>query len=114
MRILVIDDEEHLRDTLIQILARLDIEIAMAVDSVSAACALNEPFDLVFLDYGCCKSEGLMHKLSHYYHGNIVLISGYLYQDLCHYEKYVKAILTKPFSMSEIEKLINIIKGGPS
>ena len=112
MKILLIDDEHEVRETLKSMLSGLDVEAIYAADAVSALLHLKDHKDIkaVVTDY---RLPGLGGKdwidLLRHYHPviNIVVISGYeVVMDKL--EEIDVKTLKKPFDKYQLLKAIGI------
>jgi NtrC-family two-component system response regulator AlgB len=112
LRVLVIDDEKNIRNTLGTFLEQRDCEVRTAADAAAALFAVgHEPFDLAFLDLRIGTSSGLdliPKLLAERPALEIVVITAF-----ATYETAVSAIklgarnyLPKPFNPVQVEHLV--------
>lgn len=112
MKILLIDDEHEVRETLKSMLTGLDVEAIYAADAVSALLHLKDHKDIkvVVTDY---RLPGLGGKdwidlLKHYHPAmNIVVISGYEIA-IDKLEEIEVKTLKKPFDKHQLLEAIGI------
>ncbi|MBN1913188.1 MAG: response regulator [Candidatus Omnitrophica bacterium] len=111
--ILVIDDEEVIRDTLGRILQRRGFSVISAKDGEEGLYQImNNKVQIVFCDIMMPKINGLEFlRCVHEYNSSVevVMITGYSTLDNCieSVEKGACGYLTKPFQISEIFESIN-------
>ena len=113
--ILVIDDEENIRDLLNRFLKKLNYKVDTAADLTEAVYSINKQLpDIIFLDIvlpGCNGIEIL--KLLKLFRKDIIviMISGYADENLAKesLKKGAFDYLTKPFDISHIEDMLKLI-----
>lgn len=123
-RVLVMDDEVIIRQSLAVMLGRLGYDVALAKDGAEAQCVYRtareqgEPFDVVILDLTIPGGPGgldTMTSLRDFDNGvKAILTSGYLTDPLLsEYGKYGFAeVLKKPFDLAEVSlKIHNVMTG---
>ncbi len=117
-RILVVDDDEQIRDVLADMLSINGHAVTTCCDAFAALDALNDAeFDIVITDLGMAGMSGLdlaglIHKDKP--HIPVALITGWGSQ-LNHDEvalKGVKAVLPKPFHLEDINALVEKLAAG--
>ena len=123
-RILVMDDEEMIRDLMGQILARAGYDTAFARDGAEAidlykkAMESGQPFDLVFLDLtikgGMGGMEAVKQLLEIDPHTRAVISTGYFNDPVLarHKEYGFLSAMTKPFTMKEVYRTIEAAMNG--
>ena len=112
-RILIIDDEESIRDGCQQILTRMGHEAASTGDAENGLrLALDNGFDLILLDVRLPKIEGLeilkILKKEHTVVAKVIIITGYGTIPLAVEAMRLGAtnFLTKPFSATELRSAV--------
>ncbi|MDT8273771.1 MAG: response regulator, partial [Desulfomonilia bacterium] len=112
-RVLIIDDEESIRDGCQQILTRMGHDATSTADAETGlVLAAHEHFDLVLLDLRMPKIDGLeilkTLKQDQNIASAIIIITGYGTIPLAVEAMRMGAsnFLTKPFSASELKKAI--------
>ncbi|HPS93862.1 MAG TPA: response regulator, partial [Deltaproteobacteria bacterium] len=112
-RILIIDDEESIRDGCQQILTRMGHEVASTGDAENGLrLALDNGFDLILLDVRLPKIEGLeilkILKKEHTVAAKVIIITGYGTIPLAVEAMRLGAtnFLTKPFSATELRNAV--------
>jgi len=117
-RILVVDDEEDIREALKEYLAELGYEVSVAENGKTAYEALlARDYDLVLMDMFMPEMNGaevlLRLKEAGKKPTNVILMTGYAGEDTATIEALkqegiIKRILRKPFSFKDLE---DVIKG---
>jgi len=112
--ILIIDDEESIRDGCQQILTRMGHEVESTPDAEHGiALALKNRFDIILLDVRLPRIEGLevlrILKKEHTISSKIIIITGYGTIPLAVEAMRLGAMnfLTKPFGAAELRAAIN-------
>ena len=116
-KILVVDDEEIMRDMVAMVVAEMGFEVAKAVDGVDALeqfQAQNEPFCIVVMDIRMPRMDGIeaTQKIKEINPTTkVVLISG---NDRAPAGTMADAFLPKPFRVNELFQVINAVHGNGS
>lgn len=113
VKVLVVDDEQVVREFLTQLLAIETTEVKCAEDGLKAIEAVKkENFDLAFLDIRMPGMGGLetfreLKKLSP--NTKYVMITGYAVDDLLEQAKKEGAVysIKKPFDINQIKKIVD-------
>ncbi len=105
LRVLLVEDEESIRQITARLLKRLDCEVATAVDGVDAldALATKGPFAVVLLDLTMPRMDGrqALAEISKLYPGlPVVICSGYSEHEIKGGWRGV--FLPKPYSLGEL------------
>lgn len=109
--ILIVDDEEIIRDFLFEVLNE-DYDLATAADGAEAIeCLREKPYDLVITDLKMPQVSGEeVVKFAHetYPDAKVIVISGYssLYSVSQSVKGGAAAFLSKPFSIKELLQAI--------
>lgn len=114
--ILIIDDEENIRDLMYRFIVKLGYKVSTASDLTEAVYSINKELpDIIFLDIvlpGCNGIEIL--KLIKLFKKDIVIImiSGYADENLAKesLKKGAFDYLTKPFDIDHIEDMLKLIE----
>ncbi|HQJ08223.1 MAG TPA: sigma-54 dependent transcriptional regulator [Deltaproteobacteria bacterium] len=112
-RILIIDDEESIRDGCQQILSRMGYDVATAGDGLSGLeTAKNNLFDVILLDIRMPRIEGLdvlrILKKEHNTPSKIIIITGFGTIQLAVEAMRLGArnFITKPFDAGELKQAV--------
>lgn len=113
-RILIIDDEKEVLDSLLEILTLTGYECEGATNGLDALQAIEERhFKLIVCDIDMPGIPGteLFKKIRETgYHGYFVFMTGYeVDEDLDEIVKQADGFLTKPFQLTELKKFVNKI-----
>jgi len=115
-RLLLVDDEYHIRMVGRELLTILGFQVELAADGAEALKVLNESAlpDLVFLDFNLPDFTGpeLVRLLKQRYPGlRILVASGYFSpRDLAELEEAgADGTITKPFRLSELSDRIEVV-----
>jgi len=117
-RILIVDDEEEIRELFIDILAPRGYEVVAAASGPEAIARAGEgPFDMIFLDIKMPGMNGVetfeaLKRLSP--HSQCVMITGYAGSQLVDQSLAEGALLclAKPIGVAEILDLVRGLEGG--
>ena len=116
IKVLVVDDEEIIRDFLSRFLSLNGVEVKAVEDGFRAVETVKEEeFDLFFIDARMPMMDGLetFIKLKNIKPNlKCVMMTGYVVDDLLQQAKKEGAILSirKPFDISEIEAIVETEK----
>jgi CheY-like chemotaxis protein len=117
-RILVMDDEEAVREILSRMLSNLNYEVVLTEDGAEAiarykeAMDSGEPFDLVIMDLtipgGMGGKESIQHVLEIDSNAKVIVASGYSNDPvMAHYPEYgFVGTINKPFQVGELQRLV--------
>jgi CheY-like chemotaxis protein len=113
-KVLIVDDEEIMRDMIAMVVAEMGYEVAKAVDGLDALeqfQAQNEPFSIVVMDIRMPRLDGIaasqkMKELNP--STKVVLISG---NDRVPAGSMADAFLPKPFRVNELCEVIKAVHG---
>jgi DNA-binding NtrC family response regulator len=103
-RVLVVEDEEHVRDVTARLLQRAGYDVSTAPDAETALGMLSssDPFDLVLTDSAMpgLRGEDLAAEITRVQPGlPVLLMSGYTDQECSPGSNAVVGYLQKPFAM---------------
>lgn len=110
--VLVVDDEELIRDFLSRLLSLEGLEVTTAEDGFRAIeIAKKEKFDIIFLDIRMPKMDGVeafkkLKKITP--NSKFIMITGYSMDELLKRVEgeHIEAFITKPFDIHEIVNII--------
>ncbi len=113
LRLLVVEDEQELRDTLVQGLARREFLVAAAADGESALGALaDQEYDVILLDLRMPGRDGiqvLQQIRADGHDAEVIIVTGH-----AEFESALEALklhafdyLTKPFRIAELLQVVN-------
>ncbi|RMG52617.1 MAG: PAS domain S-box protein [Acidobacteria bacterium] len=123
-KVLLMDDEEVIRDVAGHMLAVLGYEVALAKDGAEAirlyqeAYEVGEPFDVVIMDLtvpgGMGGREAMKRLLEIDPHVRAIVSSGYSRDPvMAEHEKYgFQAVITKPYKIEDLDRTIRQVLSG--
>ncbi|MCP4290280.1 MAG: response regulator [bacterium] len=121
-RVLIMDDEEEVRESLSQMLSHLGLDVDSVSDGDQALEAYksefkkNKPYNIVFLDLtvpgGRGGKEIISPLLEFDPNSRVIVISGYSHdQVLSQYKQFgFKAALAKPVTLLELEQVLHQVR----
>lgn len=113
-KVLVVDDEENMRDMVAIVVAEMGFEVAKAVDGLDALEQFqiqNDPFSIVVMDIRMPRLDGIAatQKIKEIHPSTkVVLISG---NDQVPAGTMADAFLPKPFRVDELCQVVQAVHG---
>lgn len=109
-RILIVDDEAHIRDALYRWFTRRGFDVHVAIDGMDAVekCG-REAYDIITLDIEMPRMTGieaLPHLRQSHMSKPIIVLTGYIQNPQDQWMQHVSRILRKPIQLCELEKIV--------
>jgi two-component system, cell cycle sensor histidine kinase and response regulator CckA len=120
MNVLIMDDEQDIRDTLAELLASLGHEVTTSKDGAEAlnlyenAKRDSKPFDLIFMDLTIKGGMGGLETIKRLREMEqtvkVIVSSGYSDESMSNYKKYgFDGKLNKPYTIEDLNSAISMI-----